>query len=446
MKVNNRVLAVGGAVAAALSGAYAQDRPNVLVIYTDDQGTLDVGCFGAPDLYTPNLDALAGRGVKLTQFYAAPVSSASRTGFMTGQYSAHNGVTGIVKADGSDGLDDEKETIAERMRANGYRTACIGKWHCGSKPESLPNNQGFDYFWGFRGGCIDSYSHFFYWNGANRHDLWRNEREIFEAGEFFVESSVREIRNFILEQDTDKPFFLYWAPNIPHYPLQPTEKWLDFYRDVPGPRSMYCAYISTFDEYVGEVTGFLESRGLLDNTIIIFQSDNGHSCESRTFGEGGYCGDYRGAKFSLFEGGIRVPAIISWPGHIPEGESRNQMLANIDWFPTIMELCGADPEGTVIDGKSFVPVLKNAGAKSPHDVLFFDHGKKWAMRYGDWKLLSDPVDIFKNDERATVEGLFLVNLAEDHTESTNLAGRYPEIVKKMLELRKGCPVYKPHVK
>ena len=410
-----------------------QTKPNVIIIYTDDHGTLDANCFGAPDLCTPNIDALATYGVRFTQFYAAPVSSASRACLLTGQYAKRTGLTGNA---GWTGLRPEKETIAERMKANGYQTACIGKWHLGSWKEYRPTAQGFDYFWGFLGGCIDSYSHFFYWGGPNMHDLWRNDEEIYDPGKFFAAETMKEVRGYIKNREKDKPFFLYWAVNIPHYPLQPSEKWLEYYSKLPNPRRMYAAFVSTFDDYLGELCRFLTSQGLDENTVIIFQSDNGHSTEVRTFGGGGYCGDYRGGKFSLFEGGIRVPAIVSWPGHFPEGETRDQVAMNIDWFPTIVELCGLNTDGLEIDGKSLVPLIKGGVLESPHDVLHFDFEKQWAVRYGDWKLINNAIDVLPNDKNKVIDGLYLTNLKEDPTESANLKDKYPEKVKELMKLRK----------
>ena len=226
------------------------------------------------------------------------------------------------------------------------------------------------------------------------------------------------------------------AVNIPHYPLQPSEKWLEYYSKLPNPRRMYAAFVSTFDDYLGELCRFLTSQGLDENTVIIFQSDNGHSTEVRTFGGGGYCGDYRGGKFSLFEGGIRVPAIVSWPGHFPEGETRDQVAMNIDWFPTIVELCGLNTDGLEIDGKSLVPLIKGGVLESPHDVLHFDFEKQWAVRYGDWKLINNAIDVLPNDKNKVIDGLYLTNLKEDPTESANLKDKYPEKVKELLKLRK----------
>lgn len=410
-----------------------QTKPNVIIIYTDDHGTLDANCFGAADLCTPNIDSLATHGVQFTQFYAAPVSSASRASLLTGQYTKRAGLTGNA---GWTGLPIGKRTMAELMRDNGYQTACIGKWHLGSWKEYAPNSRGFDYFWGFLGGCIDSYSHFYYWGGPNMHDLWRNGREIHEPGKFFTAETLKEVKGFIKDRDKQRPFFLYWAVNIPHYPLQPSEKWLEYYSKLPNPRRMYAAFVSTFDDYLGELRTFLTSQGLDENTIVIFQSDNGHSTEVRTFGGGGYCGDYRGGKFSLFEGGIRVPAIVSWKGHFPEGEVREQVAMNIDWLPTLAELCNISTEGWELDGKSLVPLIKDGSVESPHDVLHFDFDKQWAVRCGDWKLINNAIDVLPNDKNEQIEGLYLTNLKEDATESNNLKDKYPQKVEELLKLRK----------
>lgn len=431
MRRKQLVLSAGGILLVAAAGAQPQ-KPNVIVIYTDDHGTLDAGCYGARDLYTPNIDALAASGVRFTQFYAAPVSSASRASLLTGQFTRRAGLTGNA---GLTGLATEKETLAERFHANGYRTACIGKWHLGSRRDCAPNSQGFDYFWGFLGGCVDSYSHFYYWGGPNVHDLWRQDQEIHYEGKFFTAETLREAKEFIRGGDPTQPFFLYWAVNIPHYPLQPSEKWLEYYASLPSPRRMYAAFISTFDDYLGELRQFLRSRNLEQNTIVVFQSDNGHSTEVRTFGGGGWCGDYRGGKFSLFEGGIRVPAIISWAGTLPQGEVRDQTAMNIDWFPTLVELCGVDSAGMEVDGQSLVPLLRDGSTSSPHEVLHFDFEGQWAVRQGDWKLIHNAIDVLPNDKNRTIEGLFLTTLREDATESENLIDKYPAKARELMRLR-----------
>ena len=417
----------------AVPVANGQNRqPNVVIIYTDDQGTLDLNCYGATDLKTPNIDALAEKGVRFTQFYAAPVSSPSRASLLTGQFTRHAGLWNNVGA--TTCLPVGKPTIAEQMKKNGYATGLIGKWHLGEIPEATPNARGFDYFFGHRGGCIDNYSHFYYWDGPNRHDLWRNNDEVFYYGQFFSEIAVREVKNFINDH-RKQPFFLYWAVNMPHYPVQGSPKWNEYYKNLPYPRNLYAAFVSTMDEIIGEIITYLDREGLRDNTVIIFQSDNGHSVETRNHNGGGFCGDYRGAKFSLFEGGIRVPAIISWPGHLPENQVREQMVMNIDWFPTIAELCRIDLKGLDIDGKSLLPVVMNPQAASPHEILYFDSGNQWAVRKGDWKLIGNPQDPVNPKSIAPSDSLFLCNLKMDVTESENLIKKYPQTADELIKLR-----------
>jgi len=180
---------------------------------------------------------------------------------------------------------------------------------------------------------------------------------------------------------------------------------------------------------------------LRDNTIIILQSDNGHSVEVRNHNGGGFCGNYRGAKFSMFEGGIRVPAIISWQGHLPEGQVRGQVAMNIDWFATIADLCRIDMTGSDIDGKSLLPVIKSSQAASPHDVLYFDAGNQWAVRKGDWKLIGNPQDPVNPKSITTSDSLFLSNLKTDICESKNLIDQYPQIAEELRKLHDSYIMY-----
>ena len=411
-------------------------RPNVLLIYTDDQGSIDVNCYGAKDLITPNMDALAASGVKFTQFYsAAPVCSPSRAALLTGRYPQRAGLANNASsARGGTGMPTEQVTIAEMLKAAGYATAHIGKWHMGYVDEQMPRAQGFDYTFGHMGGCIDNYSHFFYWQGPNRHDLWRQGKEVWHDGEFFPDLMVAEASDFI-EQHRDEPWFIYWPINTPHYPLQGTDKWREKYKSLPSPRKEYAAFVSTTDEAIGKLLAKIEELQLRDDTIVIFQSDHGHSTEDRTFGGGGSAGPYRGAKFSLFEGGIRVPAIISWPKKLPRGQTRAQMCTACDWFPTIAELCGADLPKRKIDGQSIVDVIRDDAA-SPHDIFHWQSrggrgGPQWAVREGDWKLIGNPKDTSNKAPIGADDRLFLVNLAEDVTEMKNIAAQHPEVAKRL---------------
>lgn len=263
-------------------------RPNVLLIYTDDQGSIDLNCYGSKDLATPNLDRLASRGVRFTQMYApSAICSASRAGLLTGRFPPRAGVPGNVSSmKGNAGMPPEEVTIAEMLKSAGYITGHIGKWHLGYTPETMPNGQGYDYSFGHMGGCIDNYSHFFYWRGPNRHDLWRNGQEVWHDGEYFLDLMAGECEEF-LERNRQRPFFVYWAINMPHYPLQATARWRKHYQDLPALRRMYAAFVSTIDEYIGRVLKRLDELGLSENTLVIFQSDHGHSTEERTFGGGG---------------------------------------------------------------------------------------------------------------------------------------------------------------
>jgi len=427
-----------------LSRATAQARrPNVLLIYADDMGSLDLNCYGSSDLITPHLDKLAAGGLRFTQFYsAAPVCSPSRAAMLTGRYPQRAGVPGNVGGgEGVEGMPGEQVTIAEMLKAAGYATGHVGKWHLGSRPETLPNGQGFDYSIGHHGGCIDNYSHYFYWAGPNHHDLWQNGTEIHREGEYFPDLMAKEAGSFI-EQHRAEPWFLYWAINIPHYPYQGRDAWRQKYAHLDMPRREYAAFVSTMDEIIGQVLDQLDALGLTNDTIVIFQSDNGHSTEERAFGGGGNAGPYRGAKFSLFEGGIRLPAMIRWPGRIPAGEDRGQLCTACDWLPTIADLTGVALPDRPIDGRSMRQVCRSAAAPTSHEVFHWQSGgtkdgPQWAVREGDWKLIGNPRDTSNKATLGPADKLFLVNLADDPGELTNLAAREPARVERMVGLHEG---------
>jgi len=408
------------------------EKPNVIIIYTDDQGAIDLNSFGATDLLTPNMDKIVNGGIKFTQFYGAPVCSPSRAGLMTGKTPQRAGVPGNVSpTNPRSGMPGSQYTMAEMFKDAGYKTGHIGKWHLGHPTEKQPNAQGFDYSFGHLVGCIDNFSHYFYWNGPNRHDLFRNGEEVFYPGQFFPDLLVDEASAFI-EENKDNPFFIYFALNTPHYPYQGTPEWLKYYKEkgVEYPRDLYAAFLSTQDDKIGELLQKVEELGLKENTIIIFQSDNGYSTEERAHFGGGNAGVLRGNKSCLFEGGIRVPAAISWPAKIKGGEVRNQFSVNADWMPTLAELCGIDLDTKELDGRSLVPVINEENANSVHEDIFcWQHGKQWAARNGDWKLLGNPSIRF--EKFAPEDSLFLVNLKSDPGEMTNLASQNPEKVKEL---------------
>lgn len=420
---------------SVLGRRQATRKPNVLFILSDDLGSIDLNCYGAKDLYTENLDRLAAEGTRFTQFYVgAPVCSPSRAAIMTGRYPQRAGVPGNVSSEkGHSGMPTEQVTIAEMMKSAGYVTGHVGKWHLGYTPETMPNGQGYDYSFGHMGGCIDNYSHFFYWQGPNRHDLWRNGKEVWYEGEYFGDLMVNECKKFI-DGHKDEPFFLYWAINMPHYPLQGIEKWRKKYEHLEAPRRIYAAFVSTMDELIGRVITHLDELGLRENTLIIWLSDHGHSIESRTFGGGGSSGDYRGHKFTLWEGGIRIPCIVSWPGRIPQNTVRNQVAISIDLMPTIAEYCGIKPPYVKIDGMGIKSIIDSANAPTPHKVIQWESNKHWAVREGNWKLIHNgPATEYKGRNIPKVEN-FLSNMAQDITETKNIAEAHPEIVERLTRL------------
>ena len=411
------------------------NRPNVIIIMTDDQGYGDLSCMGAEDFRTPHLDALAGEGMRFTSMYAAsPVCSPSRAALLTGRYPANAGVRAILAGHRkASGLTPAVPTIATALKKLGYHTGLSGKWHLGLKNECRPNSNGFDEFSGFLAGCVDYYSHIFYWGMADGntnpvHDLWENEREVYDNGAYMTERITEKSIAFIRE-NKNKPFFLYVAYNAPHYPMHAPEKYLQRFSHLPKDRRLMAAMISAVDDGVGEIRAELERQGLLENTILYFQSDNGPSRESRNWLDGtedlyygGRTGQFSGHKFSLFEGGIRVPALLYWKGRIrPEVVDAPHIATDI--FPTVLELCGGDPTEYELDGVSLKRMLFGDG-EALHDYLFWEMEDQTAVRKGKYKLVLNGRLEEGESPRAAV---FLADLDKDPGEQHNLAGELPDL-------------------
>ncbi|HSU66749.1 MAG TPA: sulfatase-like hydrolase/transferase [Tepidisphaeraceae bacterium] len=410
-------------------------KPNVILIMLDDLGSVDANCYGSKDLMTPNLDALAASGVRFTQCCSsAPLCSPSRSSVLTGRYPQRAGMPSNASSEaGGAGMAPDEVTLAQVLKGAGYATGHVGKWHLGYASETMPNAKGFDQSFGHMGGCIDNYSHYFYWEGPNRHDLWENGKEVWRDGQNIGDLSVDQCRQFI-EKNKSNPFFLFWAINQPHYPLQGREKWRAHYKDLPSPRSMYAASVSTLDELIGQVIAKVHELGLAENTIIALQSDHGHSTEIRSFGGGGSAGPYRGAKMSMFEGGIRVVSMVSWPGALPKGAVREQFVSGCDWLPTLAELTGAKLPRRRLDGKSMVPIIQSATASTRHPTFCWELGKQWAVREGNWKLVGNPADTSHKAPLGPDDKLFLSNFDKDVSEMTNLAKDHPDVVARLTAL------------
>ena len=324
------------------------------------------------------------------------------------------------------------------LKPQGYASAAYGKWHLGTDMDRRPLAQGFDEYLGHLAGCIDNYSHYFYWSGPNLHNLYRNNEVYHEDGTHMTEIIVREATRFI-ETHRDEPFFLYLPWNLPHYPTQAPRQFREMYKDLPEPRRSYASVVSYLDNGIGRVLNTLDEQGLSDNTIVIFLSDNGHSMEERANWGGGYAGDYRGQKFSFFEAGVRLPCLIRWPGHVKPGRVSTEICTSMDLYPTIAEVCGAEvPSDRTYDGVSLVPLLKSESEKMPERNLYWQMFDEWAVRQGDWKLLHNPKDMDGHKPIVVkgVDGYWLSNLADDLSEKVNLAAEYPERVEQMKALHK----------
>lgn len=440
-------LASAGAASMALGStriAQGARRPNVIILFTDDQGTLDAGCYGSKDLYTPAMDQIAETGVRFTQAYAHTVCCPARAPMMTGRHPQRCGVNTWTqeKMTGTSNHINmflSEITIAEILKEAGYRTGLFGKWHLGASADHGPTRQGFDEFFGHRNGFIDNYNHY-QLHGSGFHDLYEGTTEVFRDGDYFPDMVTDRALRFI-EEYKDDPFLLYVGFNIPHYPEQANPKFDERYKDLPEPRRSYAKMISTTDECMGRVLTKLEELNLRDDSIVVFMSDNGHSNEDyRIRGEnhtsglpqghnyganggGGNTGKWIGAKGSFYEGGIRVPAVISYPAKLPKGVVRDQAIIVADWFPTILELCDLPLPEVTLDGRSLLPIITSAKAESPHAVLYWQWQQGWAVREGDWKLIGSG----DKDRR-------LVNLADAEPERKNHLNEHPEIVAHLTEL------------
>ena len=420
----------------------AGEPPNVVILYTDDQGALDAGCYGSTDLHTPTIDRLARDGVRFTQAYAHTVCCPSRAAFLTGRHPQRSGVNSWTQnnINGPDGVNMalEEVTIAEMLKSAGYRTGLFGKWHVGSHRDFGPMTQGFDEFFGIRNGFIDNYNHYFL-HGKGFHDLFEGTTEVFKDGEYFPELITERALKFI-DQNKENPFLLYIGYNIPHYPEQALDEHTELYQDLPMPRRSYAAIMTTTDHYMGLVMEKLDDLGLTENTIVIFQSDNGHSVEDKgaltmddhtsglpkghyysAHGGGGNTGKWIGAKGTFLEGGVRVPAVVSWPARLPRGVVRDQAVTIMDWLPSLAEWCGTDLPEAPLDGRPLQPIIDSADTPSAHPVLYFQWQNKWAVREGDWKLL-------KSGNKAQ-----LLNLADEEPEAKDYAEEKPDIATSLQE-------------
>lgn len=416
-------------------------RPNVIVILFDDLGLHDLGYLGASDLKTPNIDKLAATGTVCRNWYSnAPVCAPARSALMTGRCPLRNGV-----AENGRPLRASERTVAAILKENGYATALTGKWHLGSSQDTVPNAHGFDYFYGFHEGCVDYYSHRMYWGEpkiVNFHDLWRNREEIFENGQYLTERIAEEASTFIGKQNSN-PFFLYTAFNAVHYPMHSSRKYVERFPTLEPERQMYASMLSAGDDGVGQIMEKLQQTGQRENTLIFVLGDNGATRERRAGlnqqpATAGRNTPYRGFKFSTFDGGIHVPALVNWPGKVPEGKFLEELVMTADILPTVCHLAGAQmPMDRTIDGRNIWPVLTE-GASSPHEYICWTNGPQLAIRRNNWKLVMHGIvhDGTAAGERPLQgdDAIFLSNLDEDPGETVNLRHKYPNVADELQTL------------
>lgn len=474
-------LALGITISTGAIAAPKNTKPNIIFFLMDDMGYGDLSIMGSQKISTPNIDALAKSGKMLTQHYTgAPVSAPARSVLMTGLHTGHTPIRGNDE-DGARGdvwdleaiskspaLEGQKpmpastRTMAHAMQENGYKTACIGKWGLGAPGSSSePNNMGFDFFYGYN---CQRVSHSYYPTHLykNRQREYINpvmkmgqkiakgadpldpkSYDKFNTGVYAPDRMFEETIQFI-DDNKDQPFFLWWTTPIPHVSLQAPKEWVDHYVKIFGdekpfagnhyfpsryPHATYAAMVSYVDHQIGLIIQKLKDEGIYENTIIVFTSDNGPSCEgggdSPWFDSARPFRSQEGwGKRSLQEGGLRVPTFIAWSGHIKPGSKSDHVCGFQDWMPTFIELTGSKAKPTT-DGISLKPLLTDKGKQKAHEYLYWEYpeGGTMAVRKGDWKL------IVKNIRKEPK--YFLYNIKDDQLETKNMAEQTPEIVAEL---------------
>jgi len=430
------------------------DKPNVVIIFTDDQGYGDIGCFGATGFTTPNLDRMASGGMRFTSFYVSQaVCSASRAALMTGCYSNRVSILGALFPGSATGLAESEETIAELLRERGYATCAVGKWHLGDRERFLPLNQGFDEYLGIP-YSNDMWPVHYDGNPVSKDNLepghWKlaaPQLPLIDGNQKVAEIRTLEDQDGLTTKYTERalkfidahanePFFLYVAHSMPHVPLGVSTKFRG-----KSEQGMYGDVMMEIDWSVGQILSALEKHGIKENTLVIFTTDNGPWLNYGN--HAGSTAGLREGKGTSWEGGQRVPCIISWPGTIPAGSICNRLAATIDLLPTLVEICGAEPPRNRIDGVSLLPLFVGDGQANPRRVLYYYYGRNLeGIRKDNWKL------VFPHPHR-TYEGLVpgrdgwpgptgtattelaLYNLRRDPGERYDVKELYPEIVRSL---------------
>ncbi len=402
------------------------EKPNIVIFFTDDQGYADVGCYGAKGFETPNMDKLANNGIRFTNFYVpATVCTPSRAGLLTGRYPKRAGLhEGVIAPFSEHGLSPDEYTMAEMFKSAGYKTGIVGKWHLGHKEEFMPNNQGFDYYFGVP-YSNDMDNHYYKHNNFQSPPLpvFRNTKQV-DSGpnqKYLTKMFTEEAVGFI-QRNKDEPFFLYMPHCMPHTPLHASENFVG-----KSELGLYGDVIMELDWSMGEIIKSLKEAGVYENTIVVFTSDNGPRVGSAL--------PLRGQKATTWEGGQRVPGIISWPNKIPKSVVCSEIVNTMDLFPTLADITGAKvPEGLDFDGVNVVELLKNPKDVKLNERPFYYYSRDGildAVRLGKWKLHISKKRGWNSKESFPVS---LFNLDEDIAEKVNLADENPEIVERLRKI------------
>jgi arylsulfatase A-like enzyme len=424
-----RTTALGSlAIAAGVDDVFGQQRtapPNIVYIMADDLGYADVGCYGRPDLRTPNIDRIAARGVRFLQGYAnSAVCSATRTALITGRYQYRLRL-GLEEPLGGNmiGLPPEHPTLPSLLKKAGYGTTLVGKWHLGQLPTFGPLQSGYDHFYGFRGGGLDYYRHT-PGSGPNE-DLWDDDVQVHQMGyltELFGNRAVDVVNGYAKAR---QPFFVSLHFNAPHWPWEApgdeaeAERLRVQGRGIAdydgGSQKTYQKMIEAMDAQIGRVLKALDDNRLTNNTIVIFTSDNGGERFALTW-------PFTGRKTELLEGGLRIPSIISWPARIPQGKTSDQVSISMDWMPTLLAAAGTSPAPALPpDGMNLLAHLTGNAAPVPRTLYWrYKANAQRAIRDGDMKFLK------------ILDNTFLFNVVEDPMERANLKGRKPEVYDRLV--------------
>jgi arylsulfatase A-like enzyme len=422
---------------AFILSAQAAPQPNIVFLLIDDLGYADCGFNGGTEIKTPNIDRLAKSGTIIDSHYVQPVCSPTRSTLLTGRYPTHTGVYTIVSPGAPWGLPLAERTLADALRSAGYHTSLTGKWHLGEFEKAYqPNARGFDRQYGHFFGMLDYYNH----ERMNKLDWYRNGEPLKEEG-YTTHLITAEACKVIAATERDKPLFLYVPFNGVHAPFQVPENYLKPYAQLKGNRQKLAGMLAAVDEAIGKIEESLRKSGRLENTLIVFSSDNGGPPP----GDNTPLRDFKG---TIYEGGTRAAAFATWPGHIPADQRVRQPMHMVDWYPTLIKLAGGSLEQKLpLDGLDIWPMLTK-GAASPHDAILSVSTQgpaRAAVRMGDWKLLvsgNADADGGEDDGAAKAkkkgkkaadkyESVALYNLIEDPSESKNLAVAQPERVKAM---------------